>query len=216
MPEIQGLCSVSETDDFVLVRIGDELGNEPWAQVHSVLEDLIPQLLKASSRRVLLDLTTLNQTGSAVVAAVIRIWRKIQEKDGKVVVLAPQLETRTTFAVAGLLTQIDFVREFGEAWDRLGLSRSAKLTRRETNLLKAIAPLAATSAIAALVILLLSLTPVLYRPSILFSFVVSALLACTGGWVAATRDTGGLRHMSRMASAAGVISLLTAISHWAV
>ena len=214
MPHIRGIYSYSETDDFVLVRIGDELASEAWSRVTLVLDELIGQLIRLKSRPILVDLSMLNNTSSAVVAAVVRIWRSIAAIDGRVIVLTPSAEALSTFALAGLVTKITFVEDLGEVYHQLGLSRTARMTRRETSLLKLIAPAAAATAVAALVLVLLSWCPVLYQPSVLFSFIVSAMLACAGGWITAAREAGKIRFLSQLASATGMVALIAAIGHW--
>jgi anti-anti-sigma regulatory factor len=214
MPHIRGIYSYSETNDFVLVRIGDELTSEAWSRVTSLLDELIGRLVRLKSRAILVDLSMLNNTSSAVVAAVVRIWRRISEIDGRVIVLTSSAEAQSTFALAGLATKITFVEDLGEAYHRLGLSRTARMTRRETSLLKLISPTAAATAVAALVVILLSWCPVLYQPSVLFSFFVSVLLACGGGWITAAREAGKVRFVSQLASATGMVTLIAAIGHW--
>ncbi len=211
MPVLRGVYSISETDEYVHVSIGDAFAEGAWPILESVLRDLIGQLLQSKSQSVLLNLSSLSNTNSVVVTAIVRIWKRIVANGGRLVVFAPSEETRRTLHLAGLSRQLDIAEDAADALHQLGLSRTARLTRRETMLLKWISPIAATAAVVLLVAMLLSLSPAGFQPSILFVLVMSAAIAGGGGWLAAAREIGAFRNLSRLASATGVITLIAAI-----
>ncbi|GEM_PF-4202242 len=95
MPVFRGVFSFSETDDYVHVSIGDAFAEGAWSSLESVLRDLIGQLLQSKSQAVLLNLSSLSNTNSAVVTAIVRIWKRIVAVGGRLVVFEPTEETRS-------------------------------------------------------------------------------------------------------------------------
>ncbi|HIK91093.1 MAG TPA: STAS domain-containing protein [Planctomycetes bacterium] len=216
MPVFRGVFSFSETDDYVHVSIGDAFAEGAWSSLESVLRDLIGQLLQSKSQAVLLNLSSLSNTNSAVVTAIVRIWKRIAAVGGRLVVFAPTEETRGTLQLAGLHGRLAIAEDAGDALHQLGLSRTARLTRRETMLLKWISPIAAAAAVVSLVAMLLSLSPPERQSSILFVLIMSAVIASGGGWLAAVREIGAFRNLSRFVSATGVVTLIAAIGQWSI
>ena len=216
MAVFRGVYSFSETDDYVHVSIGDAFAEGAWPILESVLRDLIGQLLQSKSQAVLLNLSSLSHTNSAVVTAIIRMWKTIVADGGRLIVFAPSEETRQTLNSAGLSGQLNIAEDAADALHQLGLSRTARLARRETMLLKWVSPVAAAAAVVLLVAMLLSLSPARIQPSILFVLIMSAAIASGGGWLAAVRENGAFRNISRLVSVTGVITLLMAIGQWSI
>ncbi|MDG1893491.1 MAG: STAS domain-containing protein [Fuerstiella sp.] len=216
MPVLRGVYSCSETDDYVHVSIGDEFAAGAWSTSEPVLRELIGQLIRSKSQAVLLNLSSLSNTNSAVVTAIIRIWKRIVASGGRMVIFAPSEETRRTLHLAGLCGRLDIADDAGDALHQLGLSRAARLTRRETMLLQWISPVAAAAAVVSLVFMLLSLSPADFQPSVVFVLIMSAVIASCGGWLAAVREMGAFRNLSWLVSATGVMTLITAIGQWSV
>ena len=216
MAVFRGVYSFSETDDYAHVSIGDAFAEGAWSTLEHVLGDLIGQLLQSKSQAVLLNLSSLSHTNSSVVTAIIRIWKSTVANGGRLIVFAPSEETRRTLNFAGLSEQLNIAEDATDALHQLGLSRTARLTRRETMLLKWISPVAAAAAVVLLMAMLLSLSPARFQPSILFVLIMSAAIASGGGWLAAARENGAFRNISRLVSATGVITLLTVIGRWSI
>ena len=214
VPTFSGVCSFDEKDDFVQINIGDAFAKGQWQNLEPILQDLVDQLLKCRSRDVLLNLSALSFTRSAVVTAILRIWKGIIASGGRFVVLAPSDETRRILSVAGLNQHLSITENTGDALHALGVSRNARLLRRETKLLQWISPAAAAAAVISLLALMLSQSSTGFQRSILFVLVVSAVMASGGGWLTAGRHIGTFRTLSRLASATGIITLITAIGRW--
>lgn len=211
VPTFSGVCSFDEKDDFVQINIGDAFAKGQWQNLEPILQDLVDQLLQCRSRDVLLNLSALSFTRSAVVTAILRIWKGIIASGGRFVVLAPSDETRRILSVAGLNQHLSITKNTGDALHELGVSRNAKLLRRKTKLLQWISPAAA---VISLLALMLSQSSIGFERSILFVLVVSAVMASGGGWLTAGRHIGTFRTLSRLASATGIITLITAIGRW--
>lgn len=216
MPVFGHLCSCHDNQDFVHVTFENEFVTESWSTLEQVLHDLIRQLVQSKSKKILVNLSSLNKTNSAVVTAIVRIWKKIEALGGRTVVLAPSGEARGTFNLAGLSKRLNIVRNGREAMHQLGLSRVARAARRETWLLQWTSPIAAATAMVSASAILLSVCPSDFQPSIVFVMLMSAAIASGGGWLTAARKIGAFRHFSRLVSITGVITAITVIGQWSV
>ena len=216
MQVFRGVCSFGETDEFVLVSIGDVFSHCAWNRLESVVRDLTNKLLQSKSMAIVLDLSSLSHASSSVVAAILRIWKRIVASGGRVVVLAPSERTRGTLDMAGLTTRLPIANDPGGALHLLGLSPTARVKRRETMLLKCVSPLAAVSAVLCFLTMHFTLRPAMWAPSIAFVLITSAVVAGCGGILAATRENGLLRSISTLTAATGFLTLVTAIGQWSV
>ena len=214
MPVFRDVCSFCETDGFVLVSLSDSFLRESWNRLESALEDLIDGLRDANSKAILLNLSALQCTSSAVVTATLRIWKQLSSAGNRIVVYAPSEEARTTMRLAGVSKLMTVVSEADDGLDVLGVSRNARDICRETALLKYISPIAAAGAVSSLIAVLLSISPDRFRPLFLFVLITTAMMASYGGWLSAARERGAFRNVSRLVSATGFATLLTAIGLW--
>ena len=214
VPVLNGVCSFDEKDHFVQVNIGDEFAEGQWCTVEPILWRLISQLPACRSQAVLLNLSSLSSTNSAVVTAILRIWKEITAHDGRFVVLAPSIETRRVLRVAGLNRHLSIATNAGDALQQLGVSGIPPRNGRETRLLQWVSTVATAASVASLLALFLSLGPMHLQPSILFVPILSATIASGVGWFAAAREIGAFRNFSRLLSATGIITLITVIGQW--
>ena len=216
MPVLNGVCSFDEKDNFVQVNIGDAFAKGQWHTVEPILQHLIGQLMGCRSRTVLLNLSLLSSTNSAIVTAILRIWKRITANGGRFVVLAPSVETRRILSVAGLNGHLSIAKDTGDALHQLGVSSTPMLIGRQTRLLQWVSTVATAASVASLFALFLSLGPMKFQPSILLVPIVSAAIASGVGWFAAAREIGAFRNLSRLVSVTGIITLITAIGQWPI
>ena len=131
----------SETDDFAYIRMGDDFANTSWEVQEKLMGDLASRVLISPSSVYLLDLSTLQRTTSVVIAAIIRVWKKVMAKGGNVVLLAPSEETRSILAMNGFGERVTISRDFGDAHKQL--QRFASAGRRGIAFLRWLSPAAA-------------------------------------------------------------------------
>lgn len=85
-----------------IVSLLPELNEVPWADIERVGSDIISKIQTLSSPNLLVDLCALNYMGSAQVALVVRMFKTIKEKNGKMVVANRDPMVLEVLSLAGL------------------------------------------------------------------------------------------------------------------
>lgn len=85
-----------------IVSLLPELNEVPWADIERVGSDIIAKIQGLSSPNLLVDLCALNYMGSAQVALVVRMFKTIKEKNGKMVVANRDPMVLEVLSLAGL------------------------------------------------------------------------------------------------------------------
>lgn len=211
MPVLHGLCSFSEADDFVHVFISAAFEGAPWHSQEAALKELTDQLAQLKTRAFILDLSKISGSGSAVMTAIVRIWKSASSDGGHLAVFAPGDSVQAAFDVSGLTRQLSVTRSAAEALTLLGVSREARMKRREALMLKWSAPVAAAIAIIAMMLTRFSLSPVELESSIGVLMTASAAVAGGGGGLSVVRDLGTLTGLPGLVSATGFLTLLSEV-----
>lgn len=112
------------------------------------LEPIVDRLEKTSSPAVLVDLTAPEYISSLVVAAVVRLYKNIQNAQGRmaVVVRSDDHPVAEILKAAGLTKLWPVVTSHEMAVHELGLSKEAKTEERERKLSSLLAPVAVLTA----------------------------------------------------------------------
>ncbi|MBW3539030.1 MAG: STAS domain-containing protein, partial [Planctomycetes bacterium] len=166
--------------------------------------EVIGHIQGAKPPVVLVDLTPLNYMGSAMVALIVRIWKAVQERNGRMAVVNTDPVVHDVLKIAGLTNLWSIVETRAEAFDELGISPGVRAHQRETRLMVAIAPVALVLAGVGLYLWLSGAT--LFSTLIIVCVTLGwAALALLAGGVTAARYEGGTR-------ALGVLVVLGAIA----
>lgn len=214
MPVLHGHCSFSEADDFVHVFISAGFAGGPWHTQEAALQELIDGLSRLRTRAFVLDLSKVASSGSAVITAVVRIWKSVAAGGGRLAVFAPGDQIQSALSVSGLSSRMTVARSAEEALDLLGISSAARIRRREALMLKWSAPVAAAIAIIAMMLTRFSLSPIELERSFALVATICAAIAGGGGGLSAVRDLGALISFQGFVSATGILTLMTAIGSW--
>jgi anti-anti-sigma factor len=118
--EVPTIYEFSATSSFSRLRLMPGLNEVQWGGVESLGSDLIGRLERAPSPKLLVDLTPLNYMGSSQVALLVRLWKTLKAKSGKMVVLATSDVVQKVLTIAGLNTLWDIVDTESEAYAALG------------------------------------------------------------------------------------------------
>ncbi|MCH8830833.1 MAG: STAS domain-containing protein [Planctomycetes bacterium] len=73
-------------DGFSVIALLPELNKAPWAEIDGIGTALLERMERQPKPSFLIDLDALNYMGSAMVALVVRLWKSIKERNGKMVV----------------------------------------------------------------------------------------------------------------------------------
>lgn len=186
--EIPTIYEFSATSSFSRLRLMPGLNEIQWGGVESLGADLIGRLERAPSPNLLVDLTPLNYMGSSQVALIVRLWKTLKAKSGKLVVLVTSDVVEKVLTIAGLNTLWDIVGTESEAYAALGVS-SADLE----------AHIAGSS-------------------SFTWAAPISAafLLACAGLWIAGLNGLQGLTIQQRLIGQFTLDGAALGFALWAV
>jgi anti-anti-sigma factor len=122
--EVPTIYEFSATSSFSRLRLMPGLNEVQWGGVESLGSDLIGRLERAPSPNLLVDLTPLNYMGSSQVALLVRLWKTLKAKSGKLVVLVTSDVVQKVLTIAGLNTLWDMVGSESEAYASLGVGES--------------------------------------------------------------------------------------------
>lgn len=105
------------------------LNEIPWAEIEKVGGQILPKLQEASSPGVLVDLCALKYMGSASLALIVRIYKAVTEKRGRMIVANSDPMVGEVLAKAGLEKIWEIAPNRDEGLRRLGLSNAEAVRR---------------------------------------------------------------------------------------
>ncbi len=91
-----------KADGYAVVSLEPDLNNAQWSDIEKIGTDLLGQLGSLNSRAMLVDLSSLNYMGSAMVALIVRLWKSVKEDDGRMVVVNTDPNVFEVLKLAGL------------------------------------------------------------------------------------------------------------------
>lgn len=148
------------------LTLAPEVNSSPWDVVERSGSQIISQLENGRIFALIVDLTPLNYLGSAQVALLVRVWKALSARNGKMVVQLTSPMVRDVLRTAGLNRYWQFVETRSAAYEFLGFQPDGIARRRPVWLL-----LGGLGLIAATVVTLLQR----YRPD---------LVGSDAGWIA--------------------------------
>ncbi len=105
------------------------LNEIPWAEIEKIGGQILPKLQESSSPGVLVDLCALKYMGSASLALVVRIYKAVTEKRGRMIVANSDPMVGEVLAKAGLEKIWEIAPSREEGLRRLGLPTSEAVRR---------------------------------------------------------------------------------------
>jgi anti-anti-sigma factor len=102
-----------------------ELNDKQWADIERVGTEIVDRIGAAPSPKVLVDLTPLSYMGSAMVALIVRLYKTVNSRNGKMVVVNQHELVFEVLKLAGLTKLWTIVANRDEAYSSLGIKASA-------------------------------------------------------------------------------------------
>ncbi|MEM1062303.1 MAG: STAS domain-containing protein [Planctomycetota bacterium] len=103
-------CRFEEVDRGVLVVAPrPELNEVQWADIEQIGDGIVDRVGRRNRPRVVIDLSDLNFMGSAMVALVVRVWRTIEERGGRMAVYNESPMVLEVLELAGLTRKWNMV-----------------------------------------------------------------------------------------------------------
>ncbi|MCY2967490.1 MAG: STAS domain-containing protein [Planctomycetota bacterium] len=104
------------------LTLDPEVNNSAWDVVERSGTQVISQLEKEKVTSLIVDLSPLNYLGSAQVALLVRVWKALSARNGKMVVQVNSPVVRDVLKTAGLNRLWEFVDSQAKAYEFLGVN----------------------------------------------------------------------------------------------
>jgi anti-anti-sigma factor len=107
------------------VTLLPELNDKQWADIERVGTEIVARIGATPSPRVIVDLTPLSYMGSAMVALIVRLYKEVNTRSGKMVVVNQHELVHEVLKLAGLTKLWTIVDNRQAAYSSLGIKMSA-------------------------------------------------------------------------------------------
>lgn len=194
-------CRFEELDRGVLsVTLRPELNEVPWTDIEKIGSGIVGRVTSRDRPRVIVDLTELHHMGSAMVALVVRIWKAVTEKNGRMIVVNRHELVGEVLEISGLAAKWTIVQSREEALEAFGSSGRAAGSETDSSsrsgtvflilagILFLLAALGVADAVATGVV-----ASSLGHNGLLWASFASAVVGLVLGILAVTRTIGGAK-----------------------
>lgn len=184
-------------DGYLVISFPRELATAHMAEVREAGMKILEHLEKTQSPSCVVDLTALDYMGSSLVASIVRIWKSVKGKDGRMVVVTSNERTYEVLKATGLTKVWTITPTFESGVHALGFSPEAKVEKRELRLLEFVGPIAVIGGAA---VVAAKLLPELKVGDSIPTWVVYTILglALLASGVAMLREKGVQRVLSTL------------------
>jgi len=190
------------TPAYARLALDAKLNAFHWADIERSATEILSALESARSRFVIVDLSTLDYLGSAQVALLLRVWKSIKAREGRMIVQVTAPVVREVLKTAGLMALWEFTETREGAFRILGLRADGK--KKLSALLPAIGLLALGAALALVCISMSKSNLVDSKVSLAIVLSCSAV-ALAAGFLTAIRGSGLRRGMGAGIVIAGAL-----------
>lgn len=199
--------NVEQIHTFCRVELTPELADMPWEILEEATRSTIETIKSTRRSHVLIDLSDVRTIGSGTAASLVRIWKSLDKKSRRFVVVSPDDRVRTELESAGLQKLWTIVANREEAAYELGVSRRAELEERELRVLALGAfPCSVLTVVAMVMMFRDSNEAILYNAQLVA--LLLGVMSLTFGIVSVLKDSGYRRILSALA----IVVSLTALS----
>ncbi len=106
---------------YSVISLTPQLNDAQWNDIEKVGADLLEQLGGSKSPVFIVDLSSLNYMGSAMVALIVRLWKSVKDSKGRMVVVNREKLVYEVLELAGLHKIWVIVETREEAMKNLGV-----------------------------------------------------------------------------------------------
>lgn len=137
---------------YCVLALTPAMNSCQWGEIEQIGNDVLKSLEPVNTPHLIVDLSDLDYIGSAMVALVVRIWKLVKAKKARMVVVNKNAMVLEVFKISKLNEVWEIVEFREDALGLLGVSKEAKIERRESNALMFVSLLAAIASGAALAV----------------------------------------------------------------
>lgn len=187
-----------EFRDYCLITFQPHLMEMDWTGVDAGTCEVIEKLQAAKHNRVVIDLSKMPMINSGLIAALVRIWKATQQRNGLFSVVSPNDTVTEVLKISGLWKLWSVAADHEEATYDIGVSKVAIVERREQRTLTVLTLFCA-------VVSALTLVPIFLGQESFKGINVQtaawllSLAGCAFGLLAVIKDRGIARVVSVMA-----------------
>ncbi|QDU36765.1 STAS domain protein [Maioricimonas rarisocia] len=191
----------------VILTLKQELNDVQWAQIEQVGTEVLQDLQDRRSPSCLIDLSPMHYMGSAMVALIVRIWKAVNDKGGRVVVVVGDDMVLKVISLAGLDKVWNIARTREDGLKQLGgrvtrnSSGQATVSARPSAIVVVISVIGMLVAGAGLGVLYGNYATEPIGQGLVFGGAVVGVLA---GLISLVRDQGGRRLLAAVSTVACV------------
>ena len=196
--------------EYWRLTLGAAMNAFHWEDLQRSSQEILNELASARLRAVIVDLTQLDYLGSAQLTVLVRIWKTIKERNGRMIVELKAPVVREVLKTAGLLNVWEFAESRDGAIRMLGLHAGGQ--QKMSMVMPAIGLAALVAAVAGTCL-------VLWRPDVvdaralLAGQLASAAIALGTGLWTAMRASGFRRGLGAGLVVAAAIVAVAAVFH---
>ncbi|MGE5190964.1 MAG: STAS domain-containing protein [Deltaproteobacteria bacterium] len=108
------------------LTLGADLNAFHWEELQRSAQEILNELESGRHRAVIVDLTRLDYLGSAQLTVLVRVWKVIKERNGRMIIEVTGPVVREVLKAAGLLNLWEFAESRAAAFQMLGLQADGR------------------------------------------------------------------------------------------
>jgi anti-anti-sigma factor len=175
---------------FSRLALSPELNAYHWEEIERSAAEILTGLETAKTQAVIMDLSPLDYLGSAQVALLVRIWKAIKARNGRMVVYVTAPVVKEVLSTAGLAALWQFFDTLPDAYQGLGLQLDGR--PQMSIAWPIVGSVALAGAVAGLCASLSKSDALDSRMSLIVQLSCSAVALAAGLWIV-VRGTGAKR-----------------------
>ena len=200
--------NIEQIRTYCRVEVKPELADMQWDRLEEATRSTIEAIKSTRRPQLLVDLSDLETIRSGTVASLVRIWKSLDKKSRRFVVVSPHDRVRKELESAGLHKLWTIVANREEAAYELGVSRRAEVEERELRILALGAFPCSVLAVLATVMMFRDNKEAIQVNAQLAALLLGAV-SLTIGIVSVLKDSGFRRMLSALAIVVSLFVLST-------
>lgn len=193
---------IESTPAYTRLTLDAKLNAFHWGDIEQSAVQILSALERAQSRFIIVDLSTLDYLGSAQLTLLLRVWKSIKARDGRLIVQVTAPVVREVLRTAGLQSLWEFTETREGAFRVLGLRPDGK--RRMSLALPIVGCLALAAALSLVCVSRWKATVLESKVSLVLVLASSAVALAAGLWTV-VRGSGLRRGMGAGIMIAGAL-----------
>ena len=199
------------SEGYSVISLQPELNDAQWADFERIGTEILEKLNTMQTPAFLIDLSSLSYMGSAMVALIVRVWKSIKERNGRMVVVNQHDMVYEVMKLAGLHTVWTIVETRDEAIRALGVRTKTGGGGDQQGIALTALGLVAILGAAVGLYLLMSPTEIVQGKIALVIVFVAGIAGVIAGMVSVMKESGWQQKFGMFVIVASVLIGVTGI-----